>query len=175
MFGAETEMKLTFSCHYDQLGQKPTQCSQTERKQPNPGITFEKNVHGIDVPSRAESETAKPNLTVTSSGPTWNCSFTRLKVNKDSEHFTGLVCSSGRPQQALVCMCALGTSTHKGQLSLQKLCTSSFLNPLEFSAGLHTGTAGGFWWSLWLQLHRIPNEQAQSFLRVPTTCRCATF
>lgn len=38
-------MKLTFSCHYDQLGQKKTQttqCYQTEIKQLNPGIYFKK-------------------------------------------------------------------------------------------------------------------------------------
>ena len=41
-FWAEIQMKLTFSCHYDQLGHKKprTQCYQTEIKQLNPGRHF---------------------------------------------------------------------------------------------------------------------------------------
>lgn len=42
-------MKLTFSCHYDQLGHKTTtQCYQTEIKQLNPGIYLKKDKSELD-------------------------------------------------------------------------------------------------------------------------------
>lgn len=48
-------MKLTFSCHYHQLGQKnPTQCYQTEINQLNLGIYLKKKMNWINVPSKAE-------------------------------------------------------------------------------------------------------------------------
>lgn len=48
IFWAKIEMKLTFSCHYHQLGQKnPTQCYQTEINQLNLGIYLKKKWIGL--------------------------------------------------------------------------------------------------------------------------------
>lgn len=86
-------MKLTFSCHYDQLGHKTaTQCYQTKIKQLNPGIYLKKDkVNWINVPSKAEIKIAKTNKKVVSLGPVLNCIFYRLKINRYSKYFTELI------------------------------------------------------------------------------------
>lgn len=74
-------MKLTFSCHCDQVGQKnPTQCYQTEIKQLNLGIYFKKKkVNLVNVPSKAEIKTVKTKEKAAPSGPILNCVCTGLK------------------------------------------------------------------------------------------------
>lgn len=47
IFWAKVKMKLTFSCHYHQLGQKKPQCYQTEINQLNLGIYLKKQLFGI--------------------------------------------------------------------------------------------------------------------------------
>lgn len=83
-------MKLTFSCHYHQLGQKnPTQCYQTEINQLNFGIYLKKKINWINVPSKAEIK-IKTTKTVMF-GPILNCIFYRLKINPYSEYFPELL------------------------------------------------------------------------------------
>lgn len=73
-------MKLTFSCHYDQVGQKkPTQCYQTEINQLNLGIHFkQEKVNWVTVPSKAEIKTVKTSRKAVCSGPILTCICTGL-------------------------------------------------------------------------------------------------
>lgn len=80
-------MKLTFSCHYHQLGQKnPTQCYQTEINQLNLGIYLKKKKR-IGLMFLQKQKLTKTVMF----GPILNCIFYRLKFNPYSEYFPELL------------------------------------------------------------------------------------
>lgn len=86
-------MKLTFSCHYNQLRQKKPNSVLPNR---NKTVEFwhilgKKKVNWIDVPSKAEIKIAKTNKKVVCLGPIPNCIFYRLKIKRYSKYFIELI------------------------------------------------------------------------------------